>query len=404
MQKHTKIHGFAKFKLIVILALMSSIAPLSTDMYLPALSHVEQSFQTNSFLTQLSIASFFIAFALGQLIYGPLSDIFGRKIPALVGIFFFIVSSLFCVIIDDIYAFITLRFFEALGGCAGVVIARAIVNDLFEIKEAAGIFALMMVFSSLAPMLSPTFGGILLEYFSWHSIFATLFALGILLFLMILFGLKESASHLKNKKFSHHEAMKSYKFVLSDKRFLVYILCASFALALAAMFAYITGSSFVFTEFFDLSEQQFGMLFGANALGFVICANINARLVRKFESEKILSKALMIMFVSTLILLINAFLYPNLFLFEASIFTSIAMLGFITPNTTTLAMARFKEHSGTASAVLGFIQFALAGLISSVVSALDANTPIILACVMCACVLVANMIYFLGKKNPKGKI
>ncbi|ECQ5999716.1 multidrug effflux MFS transporter [Campylobacter coli] len=401
MQKHTKIHGFAKFKLIIILALMSSIAPLSTDMYLPALSHVEQSFQTNSFLTQLSIASFFIAFALGQLIYGPLSDIFGRKIPALVGIFFFIVSSLFCVIIDNIYAFIALRFFEALGGCAGVVIARAIVNDLFEIKEAAGIFALMMVFSSLAPMLSPTFGGILLEYFSWHSIFVTLFALGILLFLMILFGLKESAPHLKNKKFSHHEAMKSYKFVLSDKRFLVYILCASFALA--AMFAYITGSSFVFTQFFGLSEQKFALLFGANALGFVICANINARLVRKFESEKILSKALMIMFVSTLILLINAFLYPNLFLFEASIFTSIAMLGFITPNTTTLAMARFKEHSGTASAVLGFIQFALAGLISSVVSALDANTPIILAFVMCACVLVANMIYFLIKIKEKNE-
>lgn len=150
MQKHTKIHGFSKLKLVIILALMSSIAPLSTDMYLPALSHVEQSFHTSKALTQLSLASFFVAFALGQLIYGPLSDIFGRKIPALVGIFFFIVSSLFCVIIDNIYAFIALRFFEALGGCAGVVIARAIVNDLFEIKEAAGIFALMMVFSSLA--------------------------------------------------------------------------------------------------------------------------------------------------------------------------------------------------------------------------------------------------------------
>lgn len=399
MQKHTKIHGFAKFKLIVILALMSSIAPLSTDMYLPALSHVEQSFQTNSFLTQLSIASFFIAFALGQLIYGPLSDIFGRKIPALVGIFFFIVSSLFCVIIDDIYAFIALRFFEALGGCAGVVIARAIVNDLFEIKEAAGIFALMMVFSSLAPMLSPTFGGILLEYFSWHSIFATLFALGILLFLMILFGLKESAPHLKNKKFSHHEAMKSYKFVLSDKRFLVYILCASFALA--AMFAYITGSSFVFTQFFSLSEQKFALLFGVNALGFVICANINARLVLKYESEKILAKALMIMFISTVILLVNAFFHPNFLLFGLSIFTSIAMLGFITPNTTTLAMARFKEHSGTASAVLGTVQFGFAGLISFVVGAINANTPIILAFVMCACVLVANMIYFLIKIKEK---
>ncbi|ECR3131563.1 multidrug effflux MFS transporter [Campylobacter jejuni] len=401
MQKHTKIHGFAKFKLIIILALMSSIAPLSTDMYLPALSHVEQSFQTNSFLTQLSIASFFIAFALGQLIYGPLSDIFGRKIPALVGIFFFIVSSLFCVIIDDIYAFIALRFFEALGGCAGVVIARAIVNDLFEIKEAAGIFALMMVFSSLAPMLSPTFGGILLEYFSWHSIFATLFALGILLFLMILFGLKESAPHLKNKKFSHHEAMKSYKFVLSDKRFLVYILCASFALA--AMFAYITGSSFVFTQFFGLSEQKFALLFGANALGFVICANINARLVLKYESEKILAKALMIMFISTVILLVNAFFHPNFLLFELSIFTSIVMLGFIAPNTTTLAMARFKEHSGTASAVLGTVQFGFAGLISFVVGAINANTPIILAFVMCACVLVANGVYFLTRRKNENK-
>lgn len=391
MQNQSKIQGFAKLKLIIILALMSSIAPLSTDMYLPALSHVEQSFQTNSFLTQLSLASFFIAFALGQLIYGPLSDIFGRKIPVLVGIFFFIVSSLFCVIIDNIYAFIALRFFEALGGCAGVVIARAIVNDLFEIKEAVGIFALMMVFSSLAPMLSPTFGGILLKYFSWHSIFATLFALGIFLFLMILFGLKESAS-LKNRKFSYREAMKSYRFVLSDKIFLVYILCAAFALA--AMFAYITGASFVFTQFFGLSEQKFALLFGANALGFVICANINARLVLKYESKKILYKALIIMFISTLILLANAFFHPNFLLFELSIFTSIVMLGFIAPNTTTLAMARFKEHSGTASAVLGTMQFGFAGIISFVVGAIDANTPVILACVMCVCVLIANGVYF----------
>ena len=125
MQNHTKIHGFYKLKLIFILALMSSLAPLSTDMYLAALNRVQESFETNPFLTQLSLASFFVAFAFGQLIYGPLSDIFGRKKPALIGMFIFIVSSLGCVIIDDIYSFIILRFFEALGGCAGVVIARS---------------------------------------------------------------------------------------------------------------------------------------------------------------------------------------------------------------------------------------------------------------------------------------
>ncbi|EGK8000567.1 multidrug effflux MFS transporter [Campylobacter upsaliensis] len=396
MQKHTKIKGFAKFRLIFILALMSSIAPLSTDMYLPALSQVKQSFETSEFLTQLSLASFFIAFALGQLIYGPLSDVFGRKIPVLVGIFLFMLSSLFCVIIDNIYVFIILRFFEALGGCAGVVIARAIVNDLFELKEAASIFALMMVFSALAPMLSPSFGGFLIEYFSWHSIFATLFGLGILLFLLIFFALKESAPHLKRQKFSHKETLKSYRFVLKDKPFILYVSCAS--LVLAAMFAYITGSSFVFINFFGLSERDFGLLFGLNALGFVIFANINAKMVRKIDSEKILFYALIIMLISTLILFVNSLIEPNFWLFELSIFTSIALLGFIAPNTTTLAMARFKDHSGTASAVLGTSQFALAGVISFIVSAVGANTPVILALIMLICVVLANGVYFAMKK------
>ncbi|MCR2107804.1 multidrug effflux MFS transporter [Campylobacter upsaliensis] len=396
MQKHTKIKGFAKLRLIFILALMSSIAPLSTDMYLPALSQVKQSFETSEFLTQLSLASFFVAFALGQLIYGPLSDVFGRKIPALVGIFLFMLSSLFCVIIDNIYVFIILRFFEALGGCAGVVIARAIVNDLFELKEAASIFALMMVFSALAPMLSPSFGGFLIEYFSWHSIFATLFGLGILLFLLIFFALKESAPHLKRQKFSHKETLKSYRFVLKDKPFILYVSCAS--LVLAAMFAYITGSSFVFINFFGLSERDFGLLFGLNALGFVIFANINAKMVRKIDSEKILFYALIIMLISTLILFVNSLIKPNFWLFELSIFTSIALLGFIAPNTTTLAMARFKDHSGTASAVLGTSQFALAGVISFIVSAVGANTPVILALIMLICVVLANGVYFAMKK------
>lgn len=188
MQNHTKIRGSYKFKLIFILALMSSLAPLSTDMYLAALNRVQESFQTNPFFTQLSLASFFIAFAFGQLLYGPLSDTFGRKKPALIGMLIFITSSFGCVVIDNIYSFIILRFFEALGGCAGVVIARAIVNDLFDFEEAAGVYALMMVFSSFAPMLSPTLGAFLIQYFPWQSIFAFLFLLGIFLFLWCFLG------------------------------------------------------------------------------------------------------------------------------------------------------------------------------------------------------------------------
>lgn len=397
MQNHTKIHGFYKFKLIFILALMSSLAPLSTDMYLAALNHVQESFSTNPFLTQLSLASFFIAFAFGQLIYGPLSDIFGRKKPVLIGTLIFIISSLGCVLIDDIHSFIILRFFEALGGCAGVVIARAIVNDLFDFQEAAGVYALMMIFSSLAPMLSPTLGAFLMRYFPWQSIFAFLFILGVLLFFMMLFGLRESAPHLKHEKFSHKNTIRNYQFVLKDHHFLVYVICSSFAMA--TIFAYITGSNFVFVNFFGISEQNFAFLFGFNALGFMISANLNTKFLKIFSAQKILATALFIMLIALFIMLFNAYFSPRLWLFEISLFSVLATLGFIMPNATILAMARFKDHSGTASAIMGTTQFAFAGIISFSVGAFEANTPIFLSLIMFVSVLLANIIYFTQHKK-----
>ncbi|MCR8679655.1 MULTISPECIES: multidrug effflux MFS transporter [Campylobacter] len=390
MQSSSKIHGFSKFKLIIILAFMSSIAPLSTDMYLPALSHVQSSFEASEFLTQLSLASFFIAFAFGQLIYGPLSDIFGRKMLLIIGILIFIASSLGCVMVDNIYVFITLRFFEALGGCAGVVIARAIVNDNFDIKDAAGIYALMMVFSSLAPMLSPTFGGILLRYFSWQSIFAVLFMLGILLLLFIIFGLKESM--VERVKFSHKATINSYKFVLKEPIFILY--CLIGALASAVLFAYITGSSFVFMGYFGLDETKYGILFGVNSFSFVLFANINARFSRKFDCEILLKFALIAMLVALIFISFAAFIQLGFWAFEVGVFIAIGMLEFILPNSTTLAMARFKDHSGTASAVLGVMQFGLAGVIAFGVGVLEANTPLFLALVMLVpCVIAVILRY-----------
>lgn len=397
MQTRTQVKGFEKFKIIVILALMSSIAPLSTDMYLPALTKVQESFETTPFLTQLSLASFFIAFALGQLIYGPLSDIFGRKKPLCVGVVLFMLSSLSCVLVDSVSAFIILRFFEALGGCAGVVIARAIVNDLFELKEAASIYALMMVVSSLAPMLSPAFGSLLLQFFSWVSIFIVLFIFGIVLFILLVFSLKESAKNAGKVAFSREEILKSYKSVLTDKLFMLYA-CAG-ALSMAGMFAYITGSSFVFTQFFGLSEQKYGILFGINALGFVLFANINARLVLKYSPYTILPKAFMVMLVLSVVQVLSAFFTANFWFFEIALFFTISMLGFLMPNITTSAMARFaSNHSGTASAVLGTTQFALAGFVSFIVGVLDANSPVLLGGIISLCCFLAALSYLFVKK------
>lgn len=393
MQKQTSLKGFKKFNLIIILAFMSSLAPLSTDMYLPALGEVQKSFSTNSFYTQLSLASFFIAFALGQLLYGPLSDIYGRKKPLYFGILLFILSSLACISFDSIYTFIFFRFLEALGGCAGVVIARAIVNDNFELKEAASVFALMMVISSLVPMLSPGLGSILLDYFSWKSIFAVLFGLGIFLLLLIFLGLNNIKENTASLKFNSKEIFNNYIKILKDRRFKIYVFSSSFAMA--TIFAYITGSSYVFIDYYGLSEKSYGILFGINAANFMIFANINARIVRRYSPYYVLPFSFTTMFGIALLLTITGFFDLGFLVFEILLFFIIGMLGFIIPNTTTLAMARFKENSGSASAILGAIQFTLAGGISFVVSYLEANSPLPLALIITICLIIACRIYFL---------
>ncbi|RAZ52902.1 multidrug effflux MFS transporter [Campylobacter hyointestinalis] len=389
--------AFSKFKLIITLAFMSSLAPLSTDMYLPALSEVQKSFATSSFLTQLSLASFFIAFSLGQLIYGPISDVYGRKKSLYIGVLVFILSSAACISFDSIYAFIFFRFTQALGGCVGVVIAIAIVNDKFNVKEAAGIFALMMVISSLAPMLAPTFGGIFLEYFSWQFIFGVLFGLGAILLLMIIFWLDESAKIDKTLSLNPKALWQNYKFILKDRRFRIYIFSAGFAMA--AMFAYITGSAFVFTEHFGLSARDYGILFGINALGFAIFANINAKIAQKISPYQILPYGFLAMLSLNILLIIFGFMRLGFVYVEICLFLIIGSLGFIVPNTTTLAMARFKQKSGSASAVLGTVEFAMAGIISFVVGALKANHPLSLAIVMASCVLMACVVYFSLRKK-----
>lgn len=391
MQQVSSYQGFAKAKLIFILAFMSSLAPLTTDMYLPALGEVQATFATTPFYVQLSLAVFFVAFALGQLLYGPLSDIYGRKKPLYVGITLFIVASLACISFDSVDSFITFRFLQALGGCAGVVIARAIINDNFELKEAASAFALMMVVSSLAPMLAPVFGSFLLDYFSWKSIFATLFALGILLFILIVFGIQEKNPSRK-EKLDVKNILSNYKCILKDRRFRIYVLSASFVMA--TIFAYITGSSFIFREYFGLSEKAYGILFGVNAISFMIFANINARIVRKYSPYAVLPYAFIVMFGIALVLIVVGWLDLGFLPFEILLFLMLGMNGFIVPNTTTLAMARFKRISGSASAILGTAQFAFAGAISFIVGAVGANTPFPLALVIACCLFLACGIYF----------
>ncbi len=401
MSKAERIDGWQKWRLIIILAFMSSLAPLATDMYLPALNEVQKSFETDAFYTRLSLASFFTAFSLGQLIYGPLSDRFGRRKPLLIGIALFIIASVACVSFDNIWAFIFWRFIQALGGCVGVVIAIAIVNDKFPLKEAAAIFALMMVVGSLAPMLAPIMGGVLLDFFSWKFIFGVLFGLGALLWVMVYFWLQESAQIDSAFKLSFWIVGKNYLNILTERRFFIYNL--SSALAMAAIFAYITGSSLVFMDYFGLDAKIYGAVFALNALGFSVFANINARIVRDVSPYYILPWGFGAMAIFSVLGVVMAAFGAGFWWVEASMFFSIGMLGFIVPNSTTLAMARFKQHSGSASAVLGTTKFALAGVVSLITGALNSISSTPLLAVMAGCTLAGGAVYLILYKKRRYK-
>ena len=380
--------SFSATFLIFILAFMSALAPLSTDMYLPALQNVAKSFATNEFYTGLSISLFFIGFAIGQLIYGPLSDIFGRKIPLIFGVIFFILSSLGCVVVDNVHHFILLRFFEALGGCSGVVIARAIVNDKFEFEKAGAIYSILMVVGALAPMIAPSLGGIILKYFSWQNIFVTLFGLGILLILLIIFGLDET--NFARKSFSFNEILHGYKAVLGDKIFVGFALTMAFSFS--SMFAYITVANPIFVGHFGIQEQIFGLIFGLNSLGLMIASIVNAKLERKFAPISLLKFGLVMMIICA------GFAWflgktSGLVGFEIALFFTIATNGFIIPTTTLLAMKRHAKFSGTASAILGFLQFSVAGFVSFMVSKFAVWTPWALGASMMICAVIGTTLF-----------
>ncbi|MBQ9579474.1 MAG: multidrug effflux MFS transporter, partial [Ottowia sp.] len=381
------------FILIWILAYMSAMAPLATDMYLPSMGDVQQTFGTTQANVQLTITVFFVAFSFGQLIYGPLSDALGRRKPLAVGIAIYTLASFACAFAPSIWAFVALRFLQALGGCAGVVMARAIINDKFDLKEGASVLAIMMMVGALAPMLAPSLGGLVVKFAPWPAVFVLLGVFGVLLLVFMYFGLEETSNPAQRTPLNISAVFENYFAILDDRRFLLLVL--TLALPLAALFAYITAASFVFQDYYGLSKQAFGVVFGINALGGTIFATVNAKIVRKISPYIVLHYAFIVMLVFVCLLMAGGFLGFGFLWFEVFVFLTNGMIGFIAPNATVLAMDRFRKNSGSASALLGMIQFAVAGFVSFLAGALHANTPAKLAAMMGACILSGYAVYLL---------
>lgn len=359
---------------VIILGSLSAFGPLSIDMYLPAFPAMAESLGVTQGRIEMSLASYFIGLSLGQLVYGPLTDRYGRKKPLYVGLLLYILASAACALAANSEQLIFFRFVQALGGCAGAVVSRAMVRDLFDHKESAQVYSALMLVMGLAPILAPLAGGYALIFFGWRSIFWILAGLSILISIAIVFFLPETRKPDETVRFSR--SFHTYFDIMKHREFMGYTLCL--AVAQAGLFAYITGSSFVFIKYFGVAEENFGWIFGSCALAFVAMSQLNAWLLRKDKQtpDDMMRKALIGLAAAGVFAAVVAMLDLGLWVMMATLFVFMAMLGAIFPNGTAGAMEHQKHRAGAASALAGMLQFSISAAASAVLSLTHATSPV----------------------------
>ncbi|GAA5221084.1 multidrug effflux MFS transporter [Membranihabitans marinus] len=379
--------------LILILGSMSAIGPLSIDLYLPAFNDIARDLNTDLPHVAYTLSSYFLGIGIGQLIFGPITDRFGRKWPTVIGLFVFGITAAFIYLTPTIEAFIGARIIMALGGCIGMITSKAMVRDLFPPDKSAQVFSVLMLVMGIAPVVGPTLGGVMVAQYGWRSIFVFLTLYATLVFLAVLLLLKETRGPDKNVSLGLLSILREYKAVLSNAWFIKFSISGS--LAYAGMFAYISGASFIYLDVFGLSQQQFGWTFGLNAGGYILGAQLNGIFLRKWSSVKVCQRTMMIQFVIAIVMVVICWRTGWLF-WGASIgiWFYLFCLGFITPNTTAQALVPFQSKAGMASAMIGSMQMVSGALISLLVSSLIGTTILPILCVMlgasCIGMLVLN--------------
>lgn len=374
--------------LTVILGALTAFAPMTTDMYLPSLPTLARVFNVQLGAVQLTLAVFFFGLVCGQLVYGPLTDRYGRKRPLYIGVSLYVLVSIGCAWAPNLPALIGLRFVQGFTGCVGMVVARAAVRDLFDAQESARMYSLIMLVMGLAPIVAPLAGGYLLVLFGWQSIFYALAAFGVFCLVGSVAWLPETRHAAARTPAGFVSVLAGYGRLLSDRHFIGFALSGSFASA--GMFAYIAGSPGVFIDLHHVPAQYYGWLFGSNALGMIAASQLNRRLLREVPAGRVLWRGNL--FNAGMGVLLGALVATGIGGFAGilvPLFAYVASLGFITPNSNALALAYQGARAGSASGLLGTLHFGMAALAALAVGALDDGTALPMAGVIATCGLAA---------------
>lgn len=391
-----------RFLTILTLGLLSAIGPFSIDMYLPSFKDIASSMDTSVSQVTLSLSSYFIGVSLGQLIYGPLLDRYGRKIPLYIGMFLYLATSIYCSFIVDVESLIVARFFQALGGCAGMVAARALVRDIFPVEDNAKVFSLLMLVIAISPIIAPSFGSYISSTFGWQAIFISLAIIALLILLAMYLWLPEGNPPNTEMSLMPRPIIKEYLSVVKVPKFYTYAFTG--AIAASGLYSYIAGSPNVFMEIYKVTEKQYGWIFAIIAAGLVIASQLNTLLLKKYSSEKIIFVTLICQVTTgVLLVVLSYFDLLNLYTTIGLIWLYLGTQGFVFPNTSALALAPFSRNAGTASALMGAVQLGIGALATAMVSALSNNTALPMTGVMLLCGSSAFIMLIVGSRSIRRK-
>ncbi|MEU0445051.1 multidrug effflux MFS transporter [Streptomyces tendae] len=375
----------------LILGSLTATPPLAMDMYLPALPEVTRSLTAPAATVQLTLTACLAGMALGQIVVGPMSDKWGRRRPLLAGLAVYVVATALCAVAPNVETLVAFRLVQGLAGAAGIVIARAVVRDLYDGVAMARFFSTLMLISGVAPVVAPLIGGQILRVTDWRGVFVVLVVVGVVLGVVVWARLPETLPVEERHAGGVGDTLRAMRGLLADRAFTGYMLAGGFAFA--SLFAYVAASPFVMQEIYGASAQTFSLLFGLNSIGLVVVGQINGKiLVGRVRLDRVLGLGLVIVIAAATVLLLmslGVFGEVGLGPVAAVLFVLMSAMGISLPNTQALALMRVKTSAGSASALLGTSSFLIGAVASPLVGIAGEDTAVPMAVVQLVAAVMA---------------
>ena len=388
----------SSFKIVFILGLLAMLMPLSIDMYLPALPVISAQFGVPAGSAQMTLSTYILGFALGQLFYGPMADSLGRKPVILGGTLVFAAAAVACALAQTIDHLIIMRFFHGLAAAAASVVINALMRDIYPKEEFSRMMSFVMLVTTIAPLPAPMAGGAVLVWFSWHVIFWILALAALLASAMIFFFIDETLPVERRQKFHIRTTIGNFASLFRHKRVLSYMLASGFSFA--GMFSFLSAGPFVYIELNHVSPQHFGYYFALNIVFLFIMTIINSRFVRRVGALNMFRAGLWIQFVMAIWLVVSAFLGVGFWALVVGVAAFVGCVSMVSSNAMAVILDEFPHMAGTASSLAGTFRFGIGAIVGALLSMATFTTawPMLWAMAFCA---TSSILFYLYASRPR---